>query len=292
MTGAKLFTAYLRATRDSGAQSTLAPGRFLLPGELEGSPLLTFFPMPLTSDERPPRGSLAAMMTRRFESYKSLVVKPFFNDHFARLDRQIVLVDVLTALHRGAAAVGDLERAMTDDPEGVPARRKFMAGDVSRHEDRSRAVRRDEGRSSSRIEPRPPRSHLKADRREAITRAETEGAGVHALALSALRATREATAKQDGEILPCLRGTPIKGERIGKRDLRWRHGSSDIPRRSSGRSSSCTERGATCRNLRRSNLFASPRPSLSDTLSDGKPAAFPHIRLDRALDFLISDYLA
>ena len=59
MTGAKLFTAYLRAIRDSGAQSTLAPGRFLLPGELDGSPLLTFFPMPLTSAERLPRGSLA-----------------------------------------------------------------------------------------------------------------------------------------------------------------------------------------------------------------------------------------
>ncbi len=33
-------------------------------------------------------------------------------------------------------------------------------------------------------------------------------------------------------------------------------------------------------------------PKLADTLPDGKPAAFPHIRLDRALDFLISDYLA
>ena len=113
MTGAKLFTEYLRRVREGGAQSTLAPGRFLLPGDLEGSPLLTFFPMPLASDERPPRASLAAMMMRRFESYKSTVVKPFFNEHFARLDRQIVLVDVLGALNRGADAVGDLERAMT-----------------------------------------------------------------------------------------------------------------------------------------------------------------------------------
>ena len=69
--------------------------------------------MPLTSEERPPRGSLAAMMMRRFESYKSLVVRPFFNEHFARLDRQIVLVDVLGAINRGGAAVADLERAMT-----------------------------------------------------------------------------------------------------------------------------------------------------------------------------------
>ena len=47
LTGAALFTDYLLAVRESGAQSTLAPGRFLLPGDLEGSPLLTFFPMPL-----------------------------------------------------------------------------------------------------------------------------------------------------------------------------------------------------------------------------------------------------
>src|SRR6185312_17336875 len=62
LTGAELFTDYLRQVRAGGAQSTLAPGRFLLPGDLEGSPLLTFFPMPLASGERPPRASLAAMM--------------------------------------------------------------------------------------------------------------------------------------------------------------------------------------------------------------------------------------
>ena len=34
LTGAALFTDYLLAVRESGAQSTLAPGRFLLPGDL------------------------------------------------------------------------------------------------------------------------------------------------------------------------------------------------------------------------------------------------------------------
>ena len=33
------------------------------------------------------------MMERRYDSYVAHVVKPFFHDHFARLDRQIVLVD-------------------------------------------------------------------------------------------------------------------------------------------------------------------------------------------------------
>ena len=59
-------------------------------------------------------GSLAAMMRRRYEAYKSVVVKPFFKDHFARLDRQIVLVDALAALNSGPAAVRDLESALAE----------------------------------------------------------------------------------------------------------------------------------------------------------------------------------
>ena len=74
--GAKLFTDYLLQARKTDSQATLAPGRFLMPGDLEGSPLLTFFPMPLSSDAPPPRGSLASMMMRRFESYKSLSSAP------------------------------------------------------------------------------------------------------------------------------------------------------------------------------------------------------------------------
>ena len=51
-------------------------------------------------------------MQSRFEAYKKHVVRPFFRDHFARLDRQIVLVDALSAIDRGPAALGDLERTL------------------------------------------------------------------------------------------------------------------------------------------------------------------------------------
>ncbi len=48
---AALFTDYLRAARaDTGALSTEPPGRFLMPGDLEGSPALTFAPLPLADD--------------------------------------------------------------------------------------------------------------------------------------------------------------------------------------------------------------------------------------------------
>jgi predicted YcjX-like family ATPase len=291
LTGAALFTDYLLAVRESGAQSTLAPGRFLLPGDLEGSPLLTFFPMPLTSEERPPRGSLAAMMMRRFESYKSLVVRPFFNDHFARLDRQIVLVDVLGAINRGGAAVADLERAMTAILKAFrPGANSWLALVLGRKIDRVLFA-------ATKADHLPASSHERLDAilrqvvDEAIARAETEGAGVSALALSALRATRETTATQDGETLPCLRGTPVKGERIGTVTFDGVMEAAifpgDLPADPAAALSAARSAETSSLELVR---FAPPR--LSNTISDGRPAAFPHIRLDRALDFLVSDYLA
>ncbi len=45
-------------------------------------------------------------MERRYEAYKSIVVKPFFSEHFARLDRQIVLIDALQAVNRGPGRSG------------------------------------------------------------------------------------------------------------------------------------------------------------------------------------------
>jgi predicted YcjX-like family ATPase len=290
-TGAKLFTDYLRACREGGAQSTLAPGRFLLPGDLDGSPLLTFFPMPLASADKLPRGSLATMMLRRFESYKSAVVKPFFDQQFARLDRQIVLVDVLSALHRGAEAVGDLDRAMTSILKAFrPGANSWLWLFLGRKIDRVLFA-------ATKADHLPASSHdrlqaiLKEIVDEAVSRAETEGAGVHALALSALRATRETKAKHGNETLPCLVGTPIKGERIGNVTFDGVKEAAifpgDLPADPTAALSSARSAKSASLELVR---FAPPK--LADTLSDGKPAAFPHIRLDRALDFLISDYLA
>ena len=113
LTGAQLFTRYLQSARAPDALLTApGPGRFLLPGDLAGSPLLTFFPLPASGGSSPARGTLAAMLARRFDSYKSHVVQPFFRDHFARLDRQIVLIDALSAINSGPAALLDLQHTM------------------------------------------------------------------------------------------------------------------------------------------------------------------------------------
>jgi predicted YcjX-like family ATPase len=107
---AKSYTAHLNASREAGF-SDCTPGRFLLPGDLAGSPVLTFAPLP---NGKYTRGSLGRELERRFESYKRNVVKPFFRDHFSKIDRQVVLLDVLGAIHAGPPAVADLRQAMAD----------------------------------------------------------------------------------------------------------------------------------------------------------------------------------
>ena len=85
LTAARLFTEYLKACRNEHyAMSLLPPGRFLMPGDLASTPALTFAPLELSNEGPAPTGSLWAMMRRRYESYKDVVVRPFFRDHFAR----------------------------------------------------------------------------------------------------------------------------------------------------------------------------------------------------------------
>jgi predicted YcjX-like family ATPase len=118
------FSSYLNAVRDDGFYDC-TPGRFLLPGDLAGSPVLTFAPLPKTSSV--PRRSLIKEMERRFESYKSRIVKPFFRDHFSRIDLQVVLVDALGAINNGPKAVEDMRGAMSEILSSFrPGRNAFL----------------------------------------------------------------------------------------------------------------------------------------------------------------------
>jgi predicted YcjX-like family ATPase len=212
LAGAKLFTDYLRKARTPDPELTApGPGRFLLPGELEGSPLLTFFPLPPAGDRDYRRGSLGALLARRFESYKAHVVRPFFRDHFARLDRQIVLVDALSAVNAGPAALADLQATL----EAIlkcfrPGANTWLSAILPRRIDRLlfAATKADHLHHAShdRLE-----TILRLIADKAMARASFAGADVKSIALAALRATREAEAKSGRQRLPCIVGTPLPG---------------------------------------------------------------------------------
>ena len=282
---ATAFTDYLRRSREHGALSTLPPGRFLLPGDLEGSPALTFAPLPLVRGVR--SSSLYAMLEHRYEAYKDRIVRPFFRDHFARLDRQIVLVDTLRALNAGPTAVADLETALTAvlscfrQGETNPLLRPFV-----RKIDRIlfAATKADHVHHTSHDRLEAILNRLVAN---ASKRARFAGAQTHSLALAGIRATREGSISEAGETLPTIIGTPLKGETLdgtsydGKTEIALFPG--DLPERPD----SLFENGTPVA----LNFLRFTPPQKLERNANGD-MVLPHIRFDRALDYLLGDRLA
>jgi len=292
---AESFAGYLKACKaDERALSTLPPGRFLMPGDLEGSPALTFAPLADLPSGRAPRGSLWAMMERRFESYKSAMVKPFFRNHFARLDRQIVLVDALQAVNAGHDAVVDLERALADILSCFrPGRTNFLTALFTRRIDRVLIA-------ATKADHLHHESHDRLERlvRRIVDRAahntDISGAKLDVMALAAVRATREATVDHNGEKLPVIVGTPLAGERIDGEtfDGRTKTGifPGDLPENPDLLLDALPGDGRA--SLVPDINFVRFRPPEIERTAEGIKLSLPHIRLDRALDFLFGDWLA
>jgi hypothetical protein len=236
------------------------------------------------------------MMKRRYEAYKDVVVRPFFRDHFARLDRQVVLVDALSAFNSGPDALVDLEAALAGILDCFRIGRSTLFSNLFRPRiDRIlfAATKADH------------LHHVSHDRLEAVlrrtvgraaARAEDTGAEIDVVALAAVRATREAMVARGRDRLPSILGTPAADERVdgeafdGNTEVATFPG--DLPADPEqlfsgagafhGLSSTPPEK-ADFRFLR----F---RPPLLDHQGTEAPA-LPHIRLDRALQFLIGDKL-
>ncbi|MDW6026466.1 YcjX family protein [Mesorhizobium sp. BAC0120] len=292
---AEVFAGYLRACKqDQRALSTLPPGRFLMPGDLDGSPALTFAPLPKLAGDRGRPGSLHAMMERRYEAYKTHVIKPFFREHVARLDRQIVLIDALQALNAGPDALVDLERALTEILSCFRPGRGNLLSDLFSHRIGRILI------AATKADHLHHESHDRlqaivrrlADR--AIARANFSGADVDVLAMAAVRATREGTVKQGRETLPVIIGTPLKGETIGNETFDGETETAvfpgDLPEKPGAVFAPPKERAKVMDDpLIR---FVRFRPPRIERTSEGVSLSLPHIRLDRALQFLVGDRLA
>lgn len=288
---ADAFTAYLKACKDDArALSTLPPGRFLMPGDLEGSPALTFAPLP--SPESPKTGSLHSIMERRYEAYKTHVVKPFFREHITRLDRQIVLIDAMQALNAGPAALSDLQRALTDILACFRAGRgNLVTGLFSRKIDRILIA-------ATKADHLHHESH---DRLQAIVRTLVEraidtanfsGATVEVLAMAALRATVEGQVKQDGEELPVIVGTPKAGETIAGETFDGETQTAIFPGDLPGTLLMSGQTHADPIEEHPPVRIVRFRPPELEKTAEGLKLSLPHIRLDRALQFLLRDRLA
>ncbi len=275
---AACFTAYLTAARKAGF-SDCTPGRFLLPGDLAGSPVLTFAPLP--TPQNPPRKSLAREMERRFEAYKSQIVKPFFRDHFAKIDRQVVLVDALGAIHAGPQAVEDMRQAMSDILSAFrPGQNAFLSqlfvgkrvekilfaatkADHLHHTQHARLT-----------------AIMDALTRDARDRAQFAGAKTSAMSVASLRATVEEMRAHQGGELACVRGTLLDS---GKQAAFYPGELPEDPTHLLGPARDGAEKWLDhdYQIMRFAPATLSLKPGMGP----------PHIRLDRAAQFLIGDRL-
>jgi predicted YcjX-like family ATPase len=289
LAASEAFKGYLAALRaDPEMVAVTPPGRFLMPGDLEGSPALTFAPLDGAGDGTALAGSLGALMEQRFEAYKTLVARPFFRDHFSRLDRQIVLVDVLAALDAGPTALADLETALGDTLSALSVGRNSVLSSLfSPRIDRVlfAATKADHVHHSE---------HERLERimelivGRAKARAEGSGAEVAAMAFAAVRATRAVRVEDRGNSLNAIAGTPEKGEAIGSDTFDGLTDAAVFPGSLPANPAAVFDAAGERWQVRAPRF----RPPLLRPDAGGRTPPLPHLRLDRALDFLIGDRLS
>jgi predicted YcjX-like family ATPase len=132
--------------------------------------------------------------------------------------------------------------------------------------------------------------------KQATERSESSGARIDVVALAAVRATREAQVQRAREVLPSIIGTPAAGESAGgttfdanTEAVTFAGDLPDDPK-------TLFDGNGTFRGLSTTGLdnadyrFLRFRPPPLEPNQDGAPA-LPHIRMDRALQFLIGDWL-
>lgn len=272
---AETYTTHLHEAREAG-WSDCTPGRFLIPGEMAGSPALTFAPLPDNLRE----GRLYREFSRRFDAYKSRVVKPFFREHFARIDRQVVLVDVLGAIHQGPRAVEDMRRAMSDI---LTAFRPGRAGWLSQLLGTRRVERilfaATKADHLNHVQHPRLTAILSTMLREARDRADFSGARTEAMAIAALRATTEDVIHRNGEDLPAVRGRLMDGRQAAFYPGELPADPMALLHPARDGASHWLDADYAIMNFAPAPMTARP--------GDGPP----HIRLDRAAEFLIGDRL-
>lgn len=116
------------------------------------------------------------------------------------------------------------------------------------------------------------------------------------VALAAVRATREAQLQRGREQLPSIIGTPAAGESAGGTTFDGNTEAATFPGDLPDDPATLFDRNGAFKGLSSTGLddtdyrFLRFRPPVLERGQKGEPA-LPHIRLDRALQFLIGDKL-
>ncbi len=269
-----LYCAFLLEARDQHGLSFLQPGRFLCRGSLADAPYLWFAPLDVPEDAAPfSPNTLSALMEERFEVYKREVVARFYEDHFRKYSRQIVLVDVLRALLAGREAFEDARLAL----EAILQSFRYGGGGFlskllfGPHVDKVlfAATKADHV-------PDIQRDHLAELLRNMAAfpaiEVKSSNAQIDVTALASVISTAEDTQEIDGQRVQVVVGRPVGGNKqakffVGNVPIR--------PPRPDAWGSAFL------------NVPVFEPPAIDPSPVDG----IPHINLDYALEFLLGDRL-
>jgi hypothetical protein len=270
----ELYLQHLRAARDEHGLNFLQPGRFLDPGPLSENSYMWFAPLDISDNlERIADGTLAALMQRRFEAYKTEVVMPFYSQHFRNYSRQVVLVDVLGALLAGREVFEDTRNAIDAIMESF---RYGHSGIISRLLQSARIEKVLFAATKADHVPEVQRDHLAALLRNMIAIPALDVSSSNAMfdvaALASVISTEEDTQEIDGHRVQVVVGKPVGS------DTRAKFFVGNVPARPP-----------------RPEAWGKPFlniPVFEPPVIDVSPIdGIPHINLDLALEFLIGDQL-
>ncbi len=118
-TGHRLYRALLSRLRDEAGLALLQPGRFLMPAPGAEPAWIAFFP-------HRGGGGLHGLLAQRYAAYAAAVQRDLSDPLFGKLDRMVVLVDLLSALHAGPAAFADASAALAEASAALRWRRNWL----------------------------------------------------------------------------------------------------------------------------------------------------------------------
>jgi len=110
--GVALYRSALNGARDAGL-ALLQPGRLLMPAPGPEPPWVSFFPFTRSGTGLGTgSGGLHDLLARRYDAYLAAVRRELAEPGLGRLDRLVVLADLLGALAAGPAAFADAAAAL------------------------------------------------------------------------------------------------------------------------------------------------------------------------------------
>lgn len=252
--------------------SVALPGRFILPGELKGAPVLDFFPV-LNHDileldwDTFEEDSLLKQLENRYDYYQKKVIRPFFDEYFSNVDRQILLVDTNSVLEAGYEAYQELQKTIEQLLQGFSyGRSNWLKRLFAPSIDRLMIA-------TTKVDLLPPDQHraIEAFMQKMVAQAQNDvgydGVEVKTMAISSVATTEPVTTEHEGQQLLCVKGEGIDGQPVI-------HYPGRIPDK------------RLSREMWEQLDIDITECAIPKLVSD---EPLPHVRLDKVLQFLIGD---